>query len=554
MLNLLIRQAKVYESLENIVHAKIILESSDKKASVSSIDLVSAKSINVIEFNSSCDVFSSSRTTTKVDFSLQVTDKFVESVIIGTGSCILMREDHALTKTVYLYNPNKKSSLVATMSFTVFYHETPAINIADKNHTNLKASSNRPLNEKELSFLLKRRLNWMSRGPYPASFDYKTESQLDREMMQVYGNLKSKKRTKSPSLAYVQKTISSLERPPQDSSPPRSRPTQMKVGYLGAAWPDITFYQREKLLYRQYLAEERRLQARREISRNARALRESVSTATANIVRDDKEFTFLLKALDKKNVEINGLRRSLKEEKLRAMSQKARHSQRNPSHQSQTDDVMYARETDASRQRRLSTLFVASSRQSKSDEPLKYPKKRSSSVSSTSRRSMNQSRPQTKADISDKLVSQSLSTYSAPVNTSRVSPTASVSKTKSYSPRGRNPLSPAHSAMSLLTKDSENSSIDTNILVKKMNDAFSIAREPSLDDEELDDALEEFKEPRDDLNLRSSASRRSNQTDDFLAFTRDIMKNISPPSTYSYRSRTSDSPHSAEDSKKVSDS
>lgn len=316
-----------------------------------------------------------------------MTDKSIESDRIGVGSAIILPSDHSATKFVYLYDSHNKALFVATVTYTVFFHDPPIVDIAERNILKLRndfSAARRVPSKRELSFLLKRRLRWYRLGPYPASFDYFTEKQLDREMMILYSNMEetdqydNSQRNTPRNLNPHQRpamtdNIRGLERTSsykstlkrkskgfqgRSESISKLRPTHMSVGFIGTKWPESAHLQREKELYKLYLAEQKRLamattRARQRLHRQQSHLVDHSASTTKATVEGERDMRSLKRIINQQYDEIEKLRQSLRQSNGIYSSgsggtQQRKRETRKKKHRHNWNDS-YSRETESSK-------------------------------------------------------------------------------------------------------------------------------------------------------------------------------------------------------------
>lgn len=263
---------------------------------------------------------------TKLKFSLIKSRSQSVNSILGESTIKVNPDNHSETRVLKLTRTRKDGLEEQTcrLSITIFYYRYP-LDLTDRsllqNQKRVLPPTCRDPENREYAFLLARRLNWPI--DKPSSFDGLKEKQLDEDVTMnlrelhhsVHDELKGvKRRVTGSRTATAKGTATGKSTGGNDI--PKNRSTNMAVGYLGVSWPDSRDFKREKTMYRLYLAEERRLQAMRQLAEEFRARSERARERTAltqqirfqRAESDEK----LKQLLTKKEKEIRGLEQELK--------------------------------------------------------------------------------------------------------------------------------------------------------------------------------------------------------------------------------------------------
>lgn len=275
--------------------------------------------------------------TTRIAFDLIGTMTNGTEKNMGRTSCITSCLEHSVTKILTMHNASE--ALTGRLTVTFYYYRYP-LDLSDRGLilTEEVISENKAHNisSREYAFLLSRKINW--HGVRSASFNDYTErlvtADVTKNLKDLHESRKSllsskssrdgKKVEESPSASLIRSTYSVSKKPWQvnksvkgkssKKEPIKTRTTVSAVGYAGVKWPEANQSNREKLIYKLHLAEERRLQLLKELKDEA-VKKTKVLMKKANDVinkKKDKNDEKMLKAILKsKDSELKRLKENL---------------------------------------------------------------------------------------------------------------------------------------------------------------------------------------------------------------------------------------------------
>jgi len=222
--------------------------------------------------------------TTRVIFDLMGTMTNGTEKNMGRTSCITSCLEHSVTKILTMHNSSE--ALTGRLTVTFYYYRYP-LDLSDRGLilTEEVISENKAHNisSREYAFLLSRKVNW--HGVRSASFNDYTErlvtADVTKNLKYLHDSRKSLLSSKSSkvkkeedpsssSASLIRSTYSPSKKPWQvnplakgkstsKKEPIKTRSTISGVGYAGVKWPEPNQCNKEKLIYKLHLADERRL-------------------------------------------------------------------------------------------------------------------------------------------------------------------------------------------------------------------------------------------------------------------------------------------------------
>jgi len=257
---------------------------------------------------------------------------------MGKTSCITSCLEHSVTKILTMHNASE--ALTGRLTVTFYYYRYP-LDLSDRGLilTEEVISENKAHNisSREYAFLLSRKINW--HGVRSASFNDYTErlvtADVTKNLKDLHESRKSllstkssrdgKKGEESSSASLIRSTYSATKKPWHVNAssktkanikkePVKTRQTVSGVGYANVKWPESNENNKEKLIFKLHLAEERRLQLLKELKDEAIKKTKILMKKANDVInkRKDKNDEKMLKAILKsKDNELKRLKENL---------------------------------------------------------------------------------------------------------------------------------------------------------------------------------------------------------------------------------------------------
>lgn len=255
---------------------------------------------------------------------------------MGRTSCITSCLEHSVTKILTMQNASQ--ALSGRLTVTFYYYRYP-LDLSDRGLilTEEVISENKAQNisSREYAFLLSRKINW--HGVRSASFNDYTEKLVTADVTKNLKNLhesrksllsrasSSKKVDEPSSASLIRSTYSTTKKPwhvnpsqkgksSTKKEPIKTRQTVSSVGYAGVKWPEVNQNNKEKLIYKLHLAEERRLQLLRELKDEAVKKTKTLMKKTNDVFnkkKDNSDEKMLKAILKSKDNELKKLKENL---------------------------------------------------------------------------------------------------------------------------------------------------------------------------------------------------------------------------------------------------